>query len=486
MTEISINYDPGKVFFKEVILAGTPDYFTLYCQLILSMGVKIKAVVSDTEDAPEGAISLRDYMTRRELRDVPVIVLDHVREGDSCFLEFADRIIKECIVGKRHLPPLFHSAIITGMIDGLAEGAWLNSGYPGSGNALISNILEEIYETYCRDQIKPVGPVQVMSTMLGDYMFKSMFDAFFRIVKGLDIDEYVHYVGISSWIYHIKLMLKDGTRIIIYNMPRTLFAGRHVMEHFMWTREARELYRRQGNHCFFTVRNPFDTLASNAAKTFRPLLRGIYDERFFRSAVKQYATHLRLALEGADLLTFVRYEDILSDPVKQISRIAQAQGYDLGEDSAAEIWDKLGFKPLKHVKSKTHLYKPGESKLKFFTKEQAAIMKEHGLDELSAAFGYQWPDDTMLRDEPVEYDPAEVRRTRRHGIRGRCDPELWNIYKWVDPYTGVMVTSSSEQSLAHIKRNMQLQPSTTVFFNSLNEIFGPQAVPDIYLEFINY
>lgn len=476
-------FDNSQLFFNEVVLAGNPDYLPLYYAVMKNMGVEIRAVISEEHvDEVEGkAIPFNDYMLKRELHRTPIIILDSSDGGISRFFIISDRLIEAFHNRQTQLPPIYHSAILAGILCDTGKGYWLNSGYAGTGQTIVANILEEILE------LKPdvsdlYDPLCRLIVLLGEYMHFSMRVACDRLLLGLDVDRVTYMAGLCPWISHAKAILKDKTTVTLFNFPRTFFAGRPVVGHFFWTRYTRLLFDRMGYNCFFTLRNPFDTIASNAAKYFRPVQKMLYDDRFFLSVAKQYSLHLSFALEHSGFLNFVKYDDLIADPVNQILRIAEVQDVEISEETASKIWDELGFKPLKHTTNSSHLYRPGESKLKYFTRRQAGIMESLGLKKLAAEFGYDWPDMSSLRDEPMEYDQSSVRRTNEDELYGRCDPERWNLYKYRDPYSGILAASSTQETLEQLKKNIQTQPSVTLFCRSLNDIFGPQTTPDILLE----
>lgn len=188
------------------------------------------------------------------------------------------------------------------------------------------------------------------------------------------------------------------------------------------------------------IRNPLDVIVSNAFE-LENLLLWVYpddiNKRTFTdvqiaygmtllknldwfdniaSLVKQYnEAHLRYK----DETHWVKYEDIIDNPLENIIKIGNIAGVNLDEKMATRIWEKIGFKPLTNWK--THYFKPGQGKwIKYLSHNHLKILINDNwqttLDNLGYKIdleSYLYEDDvTSLHDMKIEeniYNYAAIR-----------------------------------------------------------------------------
>ena len=134
---------------------------------------------------------------------------------------------------------------------------------------------------------------------------------------------------------------------------------------------------------FCPIRNPLDVIVSNAFEVENLLLwmypddintttfsdvRKAYGATFLKnldwfeniaSLIKKYnEAHIRYK----DKTHWVKYEDIIDNPIDNIINIGSIAGINLDKKIATSIWEKVGFKPLTNWKS--HYFEPGHGKWK--------------------------------------------------------------------------------------------------------------------------
>lgn len=124
------------------------------------------------------------------------------------------------------------------------------------------------------------------------------------------------------------------------------------------------------------------------------------DLNFYEGLVKYLAGYLKEFVEVKDGYILMRWEDLISNPVPTILRLAQDAGIRIAEDYAREVWAKLDHINLTgHHK---HNYRIGHGKVGDWkytvTNAHIEMMKGYGIEPYMALLGYG----------PLEYlDPHE-------------------------------------------------------------------------------
>lgn len=114
------------------------------------------------------------------------------------------------------------------------------------------------------------------------------------------------------------------------------------------------------------------------------------DLTFFEGIVRFYKDFFATFSKVADRYILMRWEDLILDPPRTISRLAREAGLPVDEDHAAEIW-----RPLDHVNltgAHKHNYRRGKGIVgdwrNWMTNHHLRILREAGFDEHLARFGY--------------------------------------------------------------------------------------------------
>ncbi len=115
------------------------------------------------------------------------------------------------------------------------------------------------------------------------------------------------------------------------------------------------------------------------------------DLDFFEGLVRFLAPHLREFLRHRHGYTVMRWEDLITDPLPTIRRLATAAGIDVSESFARDLWTKLDRVNL--TQAHKHNYRPGAGIVgdwkKWVVNEHLEIARRHGLEEIAAELGYE-------------------------------------------------------------------------------------------------
>ena len=150
------------------------------------------------------------------------------------------------------------------------------------------------------------------------------------------------------------------------------------------------------------------------------------DLKFFAGLMGPLKRYVEEFLEVRDRYTYVmRWEDLIVYPTRTIVEVGAALGIAVDEDTAAEIWGSMCWRNLTGWHK--HNYRRGHGIVggwrRYLTNEHLALMRDMGLDRLTAALGYGPIPDL----EPSDYTPYQRRVAEMLG-RG----EVYRDYR--DPW----------------------------------------------------
>lgn len=468
--------------FNDVFLAGRPIYSDDYIAMLKNAGVFVHGIIItdsifESADSSVPVIPMERYikmLERRNIQSIPLIVLDSAStDGVSYFISFIDLLCQLT----ENLPEIYHSSCIAKYSKGCCEGEIAFTGYPGTGFILMSALVMELLQH--KKTPLPSHPLKQFMAVQGILHSISLTQCIKRILSPLDIKE----ARISAQLTfiprtkHLRAVMNDGNYLVIDPLPWTGFLGETMSAHILWFPTTREFFDRHGYKVFHSMRNPIDTIASNAAKTYRPLTRALHNDQWFRLISKQIAVYNQLAVEQQDAYTLVKYEDIINEPLKQLRRLSDVLEIDISEEEISAIWDKIGFKPLTPA-GKEHLYQPGKSKLKYFSAEHIEIMESDGHEALARTYGYEWPDKDKQRELlPVSSDKNNEEWKTPSRLYGRID--RFACHHWRDEQTGVTCLASAPYIIEALRANIESK-WFRIYHGSLGDLFAGDFPKDIY------
>jgi len=115
------------------------------------------------------------------------------------------------------------------------------------------------------------------------------------------------------------------------------------------------------------------------------------DLDFYEGLVRFLAPYLREFLQHRHGYTVMRWEDLVTEPVPTIRRLAAAANLEVTEDLARRIWAKLDHVNL--TQAHKHNYRPGAGIVGDWksrvVNEHLEIARRHGLEEIAVELGYE-------------------------------------------------------------------------------------------------
>ena len=153
------------------------------------------------------------------------------------------------------------------------------------------------------------------------------------------------------------------------------------------------------------------------------------DLDFYEGLVRFLAPHLREFLRHRHGYTVMRWEDLITDPVPTIRRLAGAADIEVSGEYARTIWAKLDHVNL--TQAHKHNYRPGAGVVgdwkRWMVNEHLDIARRHGLEEIALALGYE----AFGRLDESRYTPFQRRAAdliRRGEVYRECfDADLFTV-----------------------------------------------------------
>lgn len=153
------------------------------------------------------------------------------------------------------------------------------------------------------------------------------------------------------------------------------------------------------------------------------------DLDFYEGLVRFLAPYLREFLQHRHGYAVMRWEDLISEPVATIRKLAAAANLDVTGDFARELWAKLDHVNL--TQAHKHNYRNGAGVVgdwkRWVVNEHLEIARQHGLEEIAVELGYG----TFERLDESRYTPFQrraadfIRRGEVH--REFPDPDLFTF-----------------------------------------------------------
>jgi len=114
------------------------------------------------------------------------------------------------------------------------------------------------------------------------------------------------------------------------------------------------------------------------------------DLDFFEGLVRFLAPYLNEFLKCQNGYAVMRWEDLITDPVPTIRRLAHAAGFGVSDGFARNLWARLDHVNL--TQAHKHNYRSGKGVVgdwkNWVTNEHLELAKKHGLEDIAVALGY--------------------------------------------------------------------------------------------------
>ena len=365
---------------------------------------------------------------------------------------------------------LHHPAVAAGLSPLPDLGAWAVNGYPGAGNMVLQGLLNEI--DHLRGPIQ--APAEPRPLLAWSRDFGAVIDAWVRqFLQQLNhpVEDFVISPG-NLGQCSVRVVFRSGATLLLNHLPQADFLGKNYGAHCPWTDEAAAFFPRFGyRRVYHVVRDPIAIMASNAAKTVRPLEHALHDEAWFRGVARQMARYLGQADAQREAYTLIRYEDVITRPVEVIHQLAKDAGVQLDDAGAQTIWDKVGFKPITPAGTE-HLFDPTADKTRHYRRRHLEIMREVGLDRWFESYGYTMPEAGALPDGDLE-PPTQVEKVPST-LYGRVDPR--KMHEVRDPDLPLWIRAS-DPDLLQEAHTLIRDTWLCRMMETLSDDFGKLALP---------
>jgi len=273
--------------------------------------------------------------------------------------------------------------------------AYICSGFPGSGNMLVQNILDQVTiherNSNWHNQINDAARTYAFyywSSLL-NYMESQLYESgFWRSQTS----------PTTNLKYGAAYFDLDGS-----DRP-SLISGLPIKGHFWanpWagsheppSKAALNFYERYGTKFIFISRNPLDTIVSFAGKT-TSLAKNraagwlIDNRKWFEDTLQTVVYYYQQAKESKDRIIIAKYEDFLSSPEDSMVNFAkEVNNINLDRTSATSIWNTLSGTTLSADPG--HYWRPGEGKwAQYIPIEYRPLIEKSGILDLAKEFGYK-------------------------------------------------------------------------------------------------
>ncbi len=302
----------------------------------------------------------------------------------------------------------------------------LLAGIASSGNMVFQNILVELLKSARpRGLLRRLNPWRAPQTVLDHpaaHRFASVslhhLDSIRRLV-GRAFGVGMHSVIGSPTHCDVGQCLVRGPDFYaaVGGLPlrHHAWAGEWSASHEPPTADCIAFYRRNGYRIVYILRHPLDVIVSLAAKVAGavpgekdagPVLS---DAEWFGAALDTVARYYVEILNHRQALHFVRYENLMAEPVREIGRLARHLESHVTDEDARRIWRLFDGVA---VAGAQHFWQPGEGKWRTHLGRghRDAVMSSE-LVKTAAAMGYGIdPADFGGRDETRPADGSRFPR----------------------------------------------------------------------------
>ncbi len=361
------------------------------------------------------------------------------------------------------------------------------TGYTGHGNMMLQALLREVDRELFGDDAQRqrpawIGRLRAEADHHG-HVLRAGCVALFEAVaerRGTTLRDYViapgHLADATA-----RARFGDGQTLVLGGLPYAGFLGGDFGAHTVWNDRAARFFEHHGyRRVYCVVRDPLAGLASNAAKTVRPLERVLHNREWFLQTAAESASYLAAVDKHRDHFRMVRFEDVLKHPVSSIRAFAQHAGGELSDAQAEAVWGRVGLKPVTAAGAE-HLVDPLADKRRHFRREHLGLMREAGLSFWFDRFRYRLPKPDELPDGGLDPQHADARGEEAKTpstLYGRLDPTKLRQLPLPELHAEVRATDSA---LADRAAEAMGQPAFRRVLRSLGDAFteGVPCTPDL-------
>ncbi len=335
------------------------------------------------------SVSKREFARLINSGGVELIVASYRVDADGDqFLAACDYAVRELGFSRRCL----HLSALCDIFQFPARRHLL-TGIASSGNMIFQNLLEGIL---AYDSSEPLLQTHAAGRLVASFALQhleSIRRLFSRTIGDVAVTEVL--ASGTHERYGQCLVQKEDQYCSLSGLPLRSFAwgSKWTSSHEPMMGPTVDFYKEQGYDIIYILRHPLDVIVSNAGKISsvlsgdrRPRLE-LDNQQWFTDIVQTVCKHYEALSAHRRELKFVRYEQLMADPVEEIGRLASYVAVDLDAGARRSLWERLDGAP---VAGKGHFWDPRAGKWKeHLGPVHRDIVLQSSLPELAQGFGYE-------------------------------------------------------------------------------------------------
>lgn len=382
----------------KIVIWGCNE-FSEYLHLLFEKNIDMAAFIDVDTTAKQfcgkPVYDPETFKSMSAFKDVPVLLATphHVSlKGPSIDFESIHQFKKllNIIINRYKIKnPVIHPSALIDIISSPFPNKVLAFGLQGSGNTLYNHILIKLIDQY---------PRQFRNFDIISNFFEAVSYEYQQCILQV-IGDVISACGIEN--YHVVPWKIGMTKINFYHSQ-----GEGETQIFSFATRSHITHKSYGYHeipshsylskliklqfkLFFIIRNPLDIIVSIIKKRYAydANTKNIDNQKFCLIS-KITIEQLKLWLPYLSLMPNLKYEDVITNPIKQIMSLMKMLNLRPSLKVANNIWKEVGFKQLPNA-PENHFKGGGSNKWeKFFTYTQLRYLQSQDIESVLRDYGY--------------------------------------------------------------------------------------------------
>lgn len=398
----SKNFSQKKLSFipaKEIdlLIWGCNEFSSHLCKLLEASNANIVAFIDNNTDNAEfcgkPVYDLQQFKTNKALDQIPIVIATQHNMNSGIpsvdfesIRQFKIKLIE--IVNEHKINnPLLHPAAMADFIDYDYPNRIIAFGTQGAGNTIYNHIFIKLNEAYHRKFKTRNDDAHFIETMCYEYE-----QCIKQIISDTIYSMGGHNIMSGPWKISTTIIefIAGKDKIYIHAFPtRDHITHRAYGYHTIPSMGYIDKLKLNQFILYFLIRNPLDIIVSrlNKHNSINKTTSHI-DPAVFCYISRRVIDQLDYWTPNLSRLEVLRYEDLMINPIQNISNIMTQLTLKPSKSLAKTIWDQLGFKQLPHAPKK-HFTGGGTGKWeKYFKNEHLSYLKKHGMEKVLEKYGY--------------------------------------------------------------------------------------------------
>ncbi len=272
---------------------------------------------------------------------------------------------------------------------------YLVTGYPGSGNMTIQEILNKMLP----EELVPRWSLGIDCGLLANFGMQYLYSV--RNICHYNLTNFKvkssPHVTPTSALYCSMSIDHGEYQSWISNLKTFPYLWTNIFHntHELLNLKSYKYYIKNNFKILIILRNPLDIIISNANKQTN-MGFGKSDPLFLLNnnkwlsdisiSLSKYYEEYHKLLNQENIL-FIKYEELLNFPLETLNLINNFLQLDLNTENLKNIWEVIGYKNLPSAPKK-HLWKPGEGKWKIYLNKNNIHHINKKLIDVAEKFDY--------------------------------------------------------------------------------------------------